>query len=134
MVYFSATGNTKTVAEMFPSSLYDIVEAKSLDKSTLINYNVIVLGMSTWSRGMPPKVFINLLDDFLECKHASFYLFGSGRIEYEHYCGALDFYKYSLLCGGCTVIGGIKFEGYPTVNTFIKAHRFITRINEKLEE
>lgn len=133
VVYYSATGNTKSVAEMFPSSLYDIVSAKSLDLSKLNNYNVIVLGMSTWQRGMPPKVFQKIAPYLQGLKGKTFYLFGSGRIEYEYYCGALDLFE-EVLNRQNRVEGVLKYEGYPSNNTAIEAHRFITYINDKLEE
>lgn len=57
VLYYSATGNTKYVAELFPKSIYDIFNIKDFDVNQLNKYDIIVLGMSTWERGMPPKGF-----------------------------------------------------------------------------
>lgn len=127
MVYYSATGNTKSVAEMFPGDRFDIFNVKDFDIDDFNKYQVIVLGMSTWQRGMPPKIFQKITPCLTELKNKDFYLFGSGRIEYEYYCGALDLFN-EILNRENKVHEILKFEGYPTENKIKEAKIFIEKI------
>lgn len=134
VLYYSATGNTKSVAEMFPRSLYDIENVRNFDVDRLNNYDIIVLGMSTWQRGMPPKIFQKLAPDILALESKTFYFFGSVRVEYEYFCGALDLYKELLEKNNKKVIDIFKYEGYPNNRSFVEAHKFIANVNDKLKE
>lgn len=131
VLYYSATGNTKYVAEMFPKSLYDVHNIKDFTLKDIYSYNTIVLGMSTWERGMPPKIFQKYAPYLIGLQNKDFYLFGSGRIEYEHFCGALDLFE-EVLNRNNKVIDKFKFEGFPSSIMIKQAHDFITKINKKL--
>ena len=113
VVYYSATGNTQAVAETFNKELFDIVPVRELDYESLNDYQHIILGMSTWQRGMPPKVFQRNIEHCKKLKDKNFYFFGSGRSEYEYFCGALDLY-YEILKVRNTVSKPMKYEGYPS--------------------
>ena len=113
VVYYSATGNTQAVAETFNQEYFDIIPVRKLDYETLNNYQTIIIGMSTWERGMPPKVFQRNIDHFKKLSNKDIYFFGSGRSEYEYFCGALDLY-YEILKHKNNVYKPMKFEGYPS--------------------
>lgn len=113
VVYYSATGNTQSVAETFDKDMFDVIPVRELDCDKLNDYNHIIIGMSTWERGMPPKVFQRNIDHFKKLKGKKFYFFGSGRSEYEYFCGALDLY-YEILKQQNEVTEPMKFEGYPS--------------------
>lgn len=119
------------MAELFPKSMYDIKNIVDFNFDKLNDYNLIVLGMSTWGRGMPPKLFQKYTSNFVRLKNKTYYLFGSGRSEYEFFCGALDLYR-EVLNKNNKVEEVFKFEGFPTVNNIKKANEFITKINKKL--
>lgn len=133
VLYYSATGNTKSVVDLFPEELYDIHNAKTFDISRMNNYNLIVLGMSTWEQGMPPKIFQKLAPYIIGLDNKNFMLFGSGRIEYEFYCGALDLYRDLLVKNGHKVSQILKFEGYPSDDVMKKAEKFINLANNNIE-
>lgn len=113
VVYYSATGNTQSVAETFDKEMFDVIPVRELDYDKLNDYKHIVIGMSTWERGMPPKVFQRNINHFKKLKDKKFYFFGSGRSEYEYFCGALDLY-YEILKQQNEVTEPMKFEGYPS--------------------
>lgn len=131
VLYYSATGNTKYVADMFPKSIYDVINISDFNFDKLNDYKIIVLGMSTWGRGMPPKIFQKYVGKFVSVKNKTFFLFGSGRLEYEFFCGALDLYR-EVLSRDNNVGEIFKYEGFPTVNNIKKANEFISKINIKL--
>lgn len=131
VLYYSATGNTKYVAELFPKSIYDIFNIKDFDVNQLNKYDIIVLGMSTWERGMPPKAFQNIKDNLLSLEDKDIFLFGSGRIEYEYFCGALDLFEV-LLSNRNRVNQIFKFEGFPTDKVIFNINKFVNKINNKL--
>lgn len=130
VLYYSATGNTKTVAEMFDGRFYDVYSLKEFTSQFTVDklneYDIIALGMSTWQRGMPPKLFQKFAPYLTSLPNKkTFYLFGSGREEYKHFCGALDLYNELLTNAGHWVSEILKYEGYPSDNSIIRAKKFL---------
>lgn len=133
VLYYSATGNTRHVAEMFPTNKYDVYNIKNFVLKDIYKYQTIVLGMSTWERGMPPKIFQKYAPYLVGLENRKIYLFGSGRIEYEYYCGALDLFK-EILSQNNKVLDIFKFEGFPSDNMIKEAKNFINKISNRLGE
>lgn len=131
VVYFSATGNTKAFVDMFSPKLFDIVPVKQIDMIDISDYDLILVGMSTWRRGMPPKPFIDKVETFRKIKDKKIGLFGSGHTQYEYFCGSLDLYEQILQVEN-TILFKYKYEGYPTESNFEEMKILIKQMEELL--
>lgn len=106
------TGNTKAIAEEFEKNGFEVVNMKLVDSISFNNYSTIIFGTSTWGRGLPPKPFFKIRDRLVKLENKRIGLFGSGRSEYQYYCGALDLLE-ELLQEKNEIIFKYKYEGYP---------------------
>ena len=129
VLYFSATGNTKAVVDMFDEEKYDIVNVRHAKDIDLSKYSVVVMGMSTWSRGLPPKPFINIKEKIFSLKGKVIGIFGSGRSEFEFFCGAVDLME-EVTKDNNTIVFTYKYEGYPKDIDFTNMRKNINEINK----
>ena len=114
------TGNTKAMIPFFENLSFDLIDIRKVDSIDFEPYEFIVFGTSTWGRGLPPKPFFKLREDIVNIKGKSIGLFGSGRSEYEYFCGALDLLEELLQGGQNKIAVKYKYEGYPRDSDFIK--------------
>lgn len=114
------TGNTKAMIPFFENLSFDLIDIRKVGSIDFEPYEFIVFGTSTWGRGLPPKPFFKLREDIVNIKGKSIGLFGSGRSEYEYFCGALDLLEELLQGGNNKIIFKYKYEGYPRDSDFIK--------------
>lgn len=112
VIFYSMTGNTKAIAAEFEKSGFEVVNMKMVDTVNFDNYSTIVFGTSTWGRGIPPKPFFKIRDRLIGLENKKIGLFGSGRSEYQYYCGALDLLE-EMLQDKNEIIFKYKYEGYP---------------------
>lgn len=131
VIYFSATGNTKAMVELFSQEHFDIVPVKKLHQVNLEEYDTIVLGMSTWQRGMPPRPFIKHVDKIRLLSGKKIGIFGSGNTQYDYFCGALDLFE-EILKVKNSILFVYKFEGYPTERAFTEMKKLIKSLEEKM--
>ena len=112
LIYYSLKGNTKGIVDSVEWSDFDVVDINKIKEINLNKYDVIVIGTSTYGRGVPPKPFWSLIDQFRNLNGKRVGLFGSGRREYEYFCGALDLLE-EIISEKNKVLFKYKFEGYP---------------------
>ena len=125
VLYYSATGNTKALVELFDKNRYDIYNVRGFVLSDFKKYDVIVFAMSTWERGMPPNPFKEVAKEVSSLKSKTCLLLGSGRVDYRFFCGALDLYKQLLEPNNHVHEDIIRADGYPSNNVLEGAKRTI---------
>src|SRR5699024_450762 len=128
VLYFSATGNTKAIVDMFDEKKYDVINVRYAKDIDLSEYNVVVLGMSTWSRGLHPNPFINIKEKIFSLKGKIIGIFGSGRSEFEFFCGAVDLME-EVTKENNIIAFTYKYEGYPKDVDFNNMKENINKIN-----
>jgi len=106
------TGNTKALLEYFNPNTYDIKDIKYNKDIKLDEYNTIIIGTSTWGRGLPPKPFFEIRDSLDQLKDKNIAIYGSGRQEFVYFCGAVDLLN-EMLSKKNNVLFTFKYEGYP---------------------
>lgn len=111
ILYYSLKGNTKGLLDNVDLKGFDIVNINN-QKVNLNEYDLILIGTSTYGRGVPPKPFFEIVSDLKGLKNKEVGLFGSGRSEYEYFCGALDLIE-ELVKDQNEILFKFKFEGYP---------------------
>lgn len=132
LVYYSMTGNTKAMIPFFEALNFDLIDIRKVDSIDFEPYEFIAFGTSTWGRGLPPKPFFKLRDDIVKIKGKSIGLFGSGRSEYEFFCGALDLLEELLQSGNNKIVFKYKYEGYPREIDFGNMKKNIKNLEELL--
>ncbi|MCG8453505.1 MAG: flavodoxin [Spirochaetales bacterium] len=116
--YGSMTGNTesaaKTIAEKFGGAECFAVDAGSLTK--MADYDLILLGSSTWGIGDPEDSWDVLLGDLaslhLEGKFVSFFGMGNQDGFGDSYVDAMGVLKEALSGSGATFVGTWPTDGY----------------------
>ena len=111
ILYYSLKGNTKGLIDNVDLKGFDVANINS-QKINLDKYDVILIGTSTYGRGVPPKPFFDIVGDLKNIRNKKIGLFGSGRSEYEYFCGALDLIE-ELVKDQNEILFKFKFEGYP---------------------
>ena len=120
VVYGSTTGNT----EMLASYIADTMKAHGVDVrignvadtdvEDLLNYDIILLGSSTWGDGELQEDFISFYDDLqgMSLKGKRGAAFGVGDSSYGHFCEAVDLLQKKLkTCGAEIIAEGLKVDG-----------------------
>lgn len=97
VVFGSTTGNTEEVANYVVSGLqtnHEVTLKNVIDTSPeeLKEYDLIVLGSSTWNEGLLQDDFIPFYEqmDGLDLNGKKAAVFGCGESIYEHFCTAVD--------------------------------------------
>ncbi len=119
IVYGSTTGNTEEVANYVANGLQNNFEVtiKNVTETTpeeLQEYDLIVLGSSTWNEGQLQDDFTPFYEQMdninLSGKKAA--VFGCGESIYEHFCTAVDILEKKLKDVGATVeVESYKIDG-----------------------
>lgn len=119
VIYGSTTGTTENIAQIvaqkMKSSEKDVAvkNAASLDSEELIDYDLILLGCSTWGDGELQHDFIGFEEKLrgvdLNGKKAA--VFGPGESSYPQFCKAVDILEEALKkCGAELISLGLKID------------------------
>jgi len=123
VVYGSTTGNTEMLASYIADTMKEqgidvrIGNVTDIDVEDLLNYELILLGSSTWGDGELQDDFTAFYDDMegmsLRGKRGA--AFGPGDSSYEHFCAAVDLLEKKLkTCGAEIVAPALKVDGDVT--------------------
>jgi len=132
ILYYSVTGNTKAAVDLFSDKLFDKANTRhGLENVDVNKYEYIVFATSTWGRGIPPKPFFKIRDELASTKGKTIALIGSGRSDFEFFCGALDLLE-QITQSKNTILFKYKYEGYPTERNFDEMKILIKQMEELL--
>lgn len=120
IIFGSTTGNTELLANYIAEGMREagvdvtvknVVDSDVLD---LYEYDIIILGSSTWGEGELQDDFIDFYDElegmFLGGKKGA--AFGPGDSSYESFCGAVDLLETRLReCGAEIIAPCLKVDG-----------------------
>lgn len=112
LAHYSLKGNTEGIINHLDLSDFTIINLKKSIEINLNDYDLIVFATSTYGRGTPPPPFFKIRDQLINLKNKKIGLVGSGRTEYEYFCGALDLLE-EILKDKNEILFKFKFEGYP---------------------
>lgn len=97
VVYGSSTGNTEILAGALTEELksrFDVTARNVLDitPQDILDYDLIVLGSSTWEEGELQDDFRDFYDDMdqLDLSGKKVAVFGPGDSSWEEFCRAVD--------------------------------------------
>ncbi|MFJ5622581.1 flavodoxin domain-containing protein [Peribacillus loiseleuriae] len=97
IVYHSAGGNTKSLAEAIFSFLPEakLFGIKDFDLSTISQYEGLLVGTYTWGDGDLPAKIIPLYEEMevAQVPHLVTGVFGTGETNYNHFCGAVNRFR-----------------------------------------
>ncbi|RRN72281.1 flavodoxin [Peribacillus simplex] len=97
IVYHSAGGNTKALAEAIGSLLpgAGLYQLHEFDLDTLPDYDALIVGTYTWGNGELPAKSAALYKELeqLPIAHLKTGVFGTGETNYNHFCGAVDHFR-----------------------------------------
>ena len=120
IVYGSSTGTTKDIAdriaEKFGVAADDVRDAAEFDAEDVANYDLLILGSSTWDDGELQDDWSDLIEDIADqdLSGKKVALFGCGDSEGygDTFCDAVGILKEELSETGCTFVGAISKDGY----------------------
>lgn len=119
VIYGSTTGTTEMMAgvverEMKSSGLdVTVKNASDTNPEKLTDYEVIVLGCSTWGDGELQEDFVSFQEKMrnIDLKGKKGAVFGPGESMYPQFCKAVDILEEALeQCGALLVKEGIKVD------------------------
>lgn len=125
LVMFGSTGgNTQSVSEKLQSVLSEAghqVTVKNVVESTvddLNNFEVLLMGSSTWNDGELQDDFVPFQQELMEKKPdlsaKKYAAFGCGESIYEKFCGAVDILETSMTeLKAQKISDSLKIDGYP---------------------
>lgn len=120
VIFGSTTGNTEEVANYVVSGLksagHDVTLKNVMDSepNEMEQYDLIVLGSSTWNDGELQDDFIpfHAAMDEVDLKGKKAAVFGCGESIYEHFCTAVDILKEKLEERGAEIVAEpFKIDG-----------------------
>lgn len=119
IIYGSTTGNTEMVAETIKEQLTShnpvLQDVSDTSPEDLTEYDVLVLGSSTWDDGLLQqdfRDFVEKLDIDLSGKKLA--IFGLGDKNYPDFCKAAPILESAFIkLGGKTIIETMKIDGFP---------------------
>ncbi len=119
ILYGSTTGNTEMVAEQVMEHLQDhdvnLQDAADASPEELTEYDVLVLGSSTWDDGKLQQDFRDFVDGLnvdLSGKKAA--VFGLGDSTYPDFCKAAPILKNTFTdLGAEMIVDPLKIDGFP---------------------
>ncbi|WP_028393293.1 flavodoxin domain-containing protein [Bacillus cihuensis] len=135
IVYHSAGGNTKALAEAIYSFLPEakLFRVKDFDLSTISQYEGLLVGTYTWGDGdLPAK--ISPLYEELEIAQVSQLVtgvFGTGETNYNHFCGAVNRFR-DMLFANTQLAVTLKIEQMYQESDLSRIKKFTEIYKEKL--
>lgn len=130
IIYYSLKGNTKGIIDNIDTTGYEVIDLSNNININFNKYDLILIGTSTYGRGVPPRPFFEIRDDLYALKNKKIGLFGSGNTHYEYFCGALDLLE-ELLKEKNEILFKFKFEGYPKKRDIEEFKQIINKINNE---
>lgn len=118
IVFGSSTGTTQGIAERIAEKFdgAEVRDAADFSAEDVADYDLLILGSSTWDEGELQDDWSDLLPDLKEqdLSGKKVALFGCGDSQGygDTFCDALGILKEELAGSGCTFIGAISKEGY----------------------
>jgi len=120
IVYGSTTGNTELLAGYISEGIKEagidatVRNVTDVDAQDLTNYDLVLLGSSTWGEGELQGDFIYFYDQMeglsLEGKKGA--AFGPGDSAYDMFCEAVNLLEARLKdCGAEIIAPGLKIDG-----------------------
>lgn len=113
IVYHSAGGNTKALAEAIASLLpeSELYRMNEFDLRTLPDYEALIIGTYTWGNGELPAKSAALYKELeqLPIAHLKTGVFGTGETNYNHFCGAVDHFR-DMLFAQSQLLVTLKIE------------------------
>lgn len=120
IVYGSTTGNTELLAGYVAQGMHDVgtdvtvMNVADVDVEELLDYDIVLLGSSTWGEGELQDDFVGFYDDMeglsLQGKKAA--AFGPGDSSYDMFCEAVNLLEDRLRqCGAKIVSQPLKIDG-----------------------
>ena len=120
ILYGSTTGNAQSVSEKIAEYLIKTGHEVSLDNvlrcepASLIKYDVIILGCSTWGDGILQDDFVPFEEKMkvLDLSGKKAAVFGSRETAYPQFCKGVDILEDRLEACGAEIIGtSLKIDG-----------------------
>lgn len=135
IVYHSAGGNTKAIAEAIASILLDsqLYRVSEVDSSALSACDGLIVGTYTWGNGeLPVKMaaFYQELE-MLDLTQTVTAVFGTGETNYQHFCGAVDIFR-DMLFAKSRLAVTLKIEQMYQETDYVKINRFASLFRAKL--
>lgn len=123
--YGSTTGNTESVAASVAAALgvdaADVHDVGRTPASAAADYDVLLLGSSTWGCGDLQDDWYDFLDGLraadLSGKRVALFGCGDSDSYPDTFCGALGQIYDALQETGCTFIGAVDAEGYGATDS-----------------
>jgi flavodoxin I len=141
VAYATMTGNTSTVAEamlehlgaVLPNVQVKLADLSDLNPVDLLEYDMIILGSSTWDDGDVNQVAREFLDKLESSKQdlskQKFAIFSLGDSFYPDFCKAGDIIKESITKLEAKVVGDLhKIDGFPDDTAFEKANAWLDSV------
>ncbi|OCL26355.1 flavodoxin [Orenia metallireducens] len=130
IVYGSTMGNTEELSEILEGVLTEKYNVKRInvlkaDVDMLKDFDLILLGSSTWGSGELQEDFYDFYDnlDNIDLSSKNGVAFGTGDESFPEFCGAVDLLEDKLVDLGVKVLAkGFKWDGdlSPEVNDEVK--------------
>jgi flavodoxin I len=122
VIYGSTTGNTEELSADVVNGLekggldVTVLEVTEADVNMLSDYDLIVLGSSTWGEGDLQEDFLDFYDEMdgvsLAGKKAAVFGAGDSDLYPDTFCEAVNILEKKLKeCGAKIVIEGLKIDG-----------------------
>lgn len=115
MIGFSKTGNTFTFIDYITKNISNNVDTikvnyKDAPSVDLSDYDLIIIGSSTWGDGKIPKNCKEFIISHATKYNKKWIVFGTGNSLFVNYCTAVDSIKKILEDTGNTVLETFKYE------------------------
>ncbi len=139
IVYASATGNTRAVADLLQEIVLEervsvqLYTIKDFPLCELSRYDGVVVGTYTWGSGEIPKDMRSLFTAFekLENKKLVTAVFGTGDSCYAHFCGAVDVFR-DMLYVQTDLAATLKIELLPQPADTARCRKLIAAVLRKI--
>ncbi|NCN44960.1 MAG: flavodoxin [Candidatus Pacebacteria bacterium CG10_big_fil_rev_8_21_14_0_10_36_11] len=130
LLYGSLTGNTQYVAEQISEFLtqsgvtHDLINANEFSPNEIQNYDLLILGSSTWDDGLLQYDFDAFFQEVqnMDFTGKKFIAFGCGDSSYEHFCFAVDkIEEFWLSKNAEKIMDSLKIDGFPQMESNLEA-------------
>lgn len=139
IVYASATGNTRAVADLLREISFEervsvqLYAIKDFPLCELSRYDGVIIGTYTWGSGEIPKEMRSLFTAFEELGNKGLVtaVFGTGDSCYAHFCGAVDVFR-DMLYVHTDLAATLKIELLPQSADDERCRKLIAAVLRKV--